>query len=106
MVGYSCQSAPLYALHLSEVGESTSQFDQVKMSMSLNERWGMQFHPEPAWEHRSMPVTMKQLAADVGVSIVTVSKVLHNNSDISKKTRDLVLQRARELGMVGGLLSC
>jgi LacI family transcriptional regulator len=45
-----------------------------------------------------MAVTMKQIAADVGVSIVTVSKVLHNNTDVSKKTRDLVLQRARELG--------
>lgn len=45
-----------------------------------------------------MPVTMKEIARDVGVSVVTVSKVLRNHEDIGRKTRDLVLSRARELG--------
>lgn len=45
-----------------------------------------------------MAITLKKIAKDLGVSVVTVSKVLRNHEDISKKTRDLVLQRARELG--------
>lgn len=45
-----------------------------------------------------MAVTLKEIAEDLGVSIVTVSKVLRNHEDISKKTRDLVLNRAKELG--------
>jgi LacI family transcriptional regulator len=45
-----------------------------------------------------MTDTMKQIARDLGVSAVTVSKVLRNHNDISRKTRDQVLQRSRELG--------
>ncbi len=45
-----------------------------------------------------MAVTLKEIANDVGVSVVTVSKVLRNHEDIGKKTRDLVLKRAKELG--------
>ncbi len=45
-----------------------------------------------------MAVTLKEIADDLGVSVVTVSKVLRNHEDISKKTRDLVLKRAKELG--------
>ena len=45
-----------------------------------------------------MAVTLKKIANDLGVSVVTVSKVLRNHEDISKKTRDLVLKHARELG--------
>lgn len=45
-----------------------------------------------------MPVTLKEIAEDLGVSVVTVSKVFRDHQDISKKTRDLVLKRARELG--------
>jgi LacI family transcriptional regulator len=45
-----------------------------------------------------LAVTLKEIAADLGVSVVTVSKVLRNHEDISKKTRTLVLQRAKELG--------
>lgn len=45
-----------------------------------------------------MAVTLKEIAKDLGVSVITVSKVLRNHEDISKKTRDLVLQRAKELG--------
>lgn len=44
-----------------------------------------------------MPVRMKDIAQDLGVSVVTVSKVLRNHSDISKETRNRVLKRMKEL---------
>lgn len=44
-----------------------------------------------------MPVRMKDIAKDIGVSIITVSKALRNHPDISAKTRALVLKRTREL---------
>ena len=44
-----------------------------------------------------MPVKMKDIARDLGVSIVTVSKALRNHPDISKATRERVLQRVQEL---------
>jgi LacI family transcriptional regulator len=44
-----------------------------------------------------MPATMKDIARDLGVSVVTVSKALHNHSDISEPTRKRVLQRMKEL---------
>ncbi|MBW4028175.1 MAG: LacI family transcriptional regulator [Acidobacteria bacterium] len=45
-----------------------------------------------------MAVTLKEIARELGVSVVTVSKVLRNHEDISKKTRDRVLECAKELG--------
>ncbi len=44
-----------------------------------------------------MKVRMKDIASDLGVSVVTVSKVLRNHSDISDATRERVLKRMREL---------
>lgn len=44
-----------------------------------------------------MAVRMKDIARDLGVSVVTVSKVLRNHSDISEATRQRVLQRMKEL---------
>ena len=44
-----------------------------------------------------MAVRMKDIADDLGVSLMTVSKALRNHSDISEKTRDRVLKRMREL---------
>src|ERR1700758_5517328 len=40
---------------------------------------------------------MKDIADDLGVSLMTVSKALRNHSDISEKTRNRVLKRMREL---------
>ncbi len=40
---------------------------------------------------------MKDIAQSLGVSVVTVSKVLRNHSDISAATRKRVLQRMKEL---------
>jgi LacI family transcriptional regulator len=44
-----------------------------------------------------MTVRMKDIARDLGVSVVTVSKVLRNHGDISKETRLRVLKRMKEL---------
>ena len=40
---------------------------------------------------------MKDIAEDLGVSIMTVSKALRSHTDISEVTRNRVLKRAREL---------
>jgi LacI family transcriptional regulator len=44
------------------------------------------------------PTTMKRIAAELGVSITTVSKVLNNHADIGPATRARVLARVEELG--------
>jgi LacI family transcriptional regulator len=44
------------------------------------------------------PTTMKRIAADLGVSITTVSKVLNHHADIGPATRARVLARVEELG--------
>jgi len=41
---------------------------------------------------------MKDIASDLGVSLMTVSKALRNHSDISEDTRNRVQKRAREVG--------
>lgn len=44
-----------------------------------------------------MPVRMKDIARELGVSIVTVSKVLRNRADVSDETRARILNRMREM---------
>jgi LacI family transcriptional regulator len=44
-----------------------------------------------------MAVRLKDIAQDLGVSTVTVSKVLRGNPEIGEKTRERVLKRVREL---------
>src|SRR5512136_814019 len=44
-----------------------------------------------------MTVRMKDIARELGVSVVTVSKVLRNHSDISDETRKRVQQKMKEL---------
>jgi LacI family transcriptional regulator len=44
-----------------------------------------------------MNIRMKDIARDLGVSVVTVSKVLRNHSDIGEVTRERVLARVKEL---------
>jgi LacI family transcriptional regulator len=44
-----------------------------------------------------MAVRMKDIAKDLGVSIVTVSKVFNNHNDIGAATRERVLRRIKEL---------
>jgi len=44
-----------------------------------------------------MVIGMKDIASDLGVSVVTVSKVLRNHGDIGVETRERVLKRIEEL---------
>ena len=44
-----------------------------------------------------MPATLKSIARDLRVSVVTVSKVLHNHPDISAETRKRVLRHIKEV---------
>ena len=45
-----------------------------------------------------MPIRMKDIADELGVSVMTVSKVLRNEGRISTVTRQRILQRIKELG--------
>jgi LacI family transcriptional regulator len=45
-----------------------------------------------------MPPTMKRIAAELGVSVTTISKVLNHHADIGPATRARVLARVEELG--------
>src|SRR5246127_2149010 len=44
-----------------------------------------------------MTIRMKDIARDLGVSVITISKVLRNHPDISDETRERVLARVKEL---------
>ena len=44
-----------------------------------------------------MAVRLKDIARELGVSVVTVSKVLRGNADIGEETRRRVLKRMQEL---------
>lgn len=46
---------------------------------------------------RRMTVRMKDIAKDLGLSVVTISKVLRNHPDIADETRERVLSRVKEL---------
>jgi LacI family transcriptional regulator, galactose operon repressor len=48
-------------------------------------------------KHRSAPVRMKDIARDLGLSVVTVSKVFRGGNDIGEQTRQRVLDRMAEL---------
>ena len=40
---------------------------------------------------------MKDIARDLGVSVITISKVLRNHPDVGDATRERVLARVKEL---------
>lgn len=50
-----------------------------------------------------MTVTMKDIARDLGIAIITVSKVIRNQPDVSDKTRRRVLDRIKELNYTPNL---
>jgi LacI family transcriptional regulator len=45
-----------------------------------------------------MPVKMKDIARELGVSVVTISKALRDHPDISMATRERILHKVKELG--------
>ena len=47
--------------------------------------------------HTATPVRMKDIARDLGLSTVTISKVLRGHSDIGEETRKRVLKRMEEM---------
>ena len=59
--------------------------------------------PEPSFDVsyilmlKIMSVRMKDIAKDLGVSVITVSKVLRNHPDVGDETRKRVLARVKEL---------
>lgn len=48
---------------------------------------------------------MKDIAQDLGLSVVTVSKVLRNHPDIAEETRERVLRRVKELDYQPNLMA-
>jgi LacI family transcriptional regulator len=50
-----------------------------------------------------MTVTMKDIARDLGIAVITVSKVIRNKDDVSEKTRKRVLERVKELNYTPNL---
>ena len=52
-----------------------------------------------------MATRLKDIAADIGVSAITVSKVLRNKPDVGDATRKRVLQRVKELNYRPNLLA-
>jgi len=52
-----------------------------------------------------MAIRMKDIAEDLGLSIVTVSKVLRDHPDIGEETRERVLRRVKELNYQPNILA-
>ena len=52
-----------------------------------------------------LTTTMKDIARDLGLSLMTISKALRNHGDVSEETRKRVLQRARELNYQPNLIA-
>lgn len=52
-----------------------------------------------------MAVRLKDIAEDLGVSLVTVSKVLRNKPDVGEETRERVLRRMKELNYRPNMLA-
>ena len=52
-----------------------------------------------------MAVRLKDIAQDLGLSVVTISKVLRNHPDIAEETRERVLRRVQELDYQPNLMA-
>lgn len=52
-----------------------------------------------------MAVRLKDIAQDLGLSVVTISKALRNHPDIAEETRERVLQRVKELDYQPNLMA-
>ena len=47
-----------------------------------------------------MAIRLKDIARELGVSVITVSKALRGEPDISDATRERILKRMKELAML------
>ena len=47
---------------------------------------------------RQMPVTIKDVSNDAGVSIKTVSRVINKEKNVSEKTKEIVIKSIQKLG--------
>ena len=54
---------------------------------------------------QSMAIRMKDIADDLGLSVVTISKVLREHPDIGEETRERVLRRVKELNYQPNILA-
>ena len=45
-----------------------------------------------------MPIRIQDISRDLGISVSTVSKALNDYPDVSEETRQLILQKAQEMG--------
>jgi LacI family transcriptional regulator len=61
------------------------------------------FGPESGGEKHVSPVTLKDLATELGLSITTVSRALAGYGDVADATRQRVLQAAQEMGYVADI---
>ncbi|WP_420236580.1 LacI family DNA-binding transcriptional regulator [Telmatobacter bradus] len=52
-----------------------------------------------------MNVRMKDIAKDLGISVITVSKALRNHPDVAKETRERILKRVQELDYQPNMLA-
>src|SRR5215472_17935523 len=60
---------------------------------AVTSRWS----PTSNMVNSNMAVTLKDIARDLGVSVITVSKALRDHSDISEETKARVLKRVKEM---------
>lgn len=54
---------------------------------------------------KNKPVTIKSIAKELGISFSTVSKALNNNEQIKDETRQLVFEKAKEMGYMPNSLA-
>lgn len=50
-------------------------------------------------------VTLKDIARETGVSVATVDRALHNRGEINEKTKQRIMQKAKELGYQPNMLA-
>jgi LacI family transcriptional regulator len=62
----------------------------------IPKRFGFFF--APPIEEKAMNVTLKDIAAEVGYSVTTVSRALNDYDDVSKTTKQLIKRVAQEMG--------
>jgi LacI family transcriptional regulator, galactose operon repressor len=78
------------ALRQNRLPENAEELSRKSLSLPV-------FFGSESWNNSGMAVRLKDIAQDLGVSLMTVSKALRNHPDISDGTRERVLKRIEEL---------